>query len=92
MQFIVLLVRVVLALIFVVAGLAKLADLIGSRQALCDFGEPAFLAPPCASSGIGRNAYRISRAPHIIFLPMWPENILSPFYGHLTNEFVPFLD
>ncbi len=41
-----LLARLVLALIFVVAGLAKLADLAGSRQALRDFGVPARLATP----------------------------------------------
>ncbi len=38
--------RVLLAGVFVVAGLAKLADLGGSRQALRDFGVPAFLATP----------------------------------------------
>ena len=41
-----LLARILLALIFVVAGLAKLADLVGSRQALRDFGVPAALANP----------------------------------------------
>src|SRR5690242_12665316 len=46
MPFIVLLARVVLALIFVVAGLAKLADLAGSQQALRDFGVPAKLSRP----------------------------------------------
>jgi hypothetical protein len=38
--------RVLLALVFVVAGLAKLADRVGSRQALRDFGVPAALATP----------------------------------------------
>jgi uncharacterized membrane protein YphA (DoxX/SURF4 family)/peroxiredoxin len=38
--------RVLLAAMFLVAGLAKLADLAGSRQALRDFGMPAqFVAP-----------------------------------------------
>jgi len=38
--------RVLLATVFLVAGLAKLADLAGSRQALRDFGVPAKLATP----------------------------------------------
>src|SRR6266566_2700161 len=46
MSVVVVLARLVLALIFVVAGLAKLADLAGSRKALRDFGVPAKLATP----------------------------------------------
>ena len=38
--------RLVLALIFVVAGVAKLAHRKGSRQAVIDFGVPAPLAGP----------------------------------------------
>src|SRR5919107_1922608 len=38
--------RLLLALIFVVAGAAKLADRAGSRQAMRDFGLPAALAAP----------------------------------------------
>lgn len=38
--------RVVLALVFLVAGIAKLADLKGSQQAMRDFGVPAPLATP----------------------------------------------
>ena len=38
--------RLLLAAVFVVAGLAKLADRSGSRQALRDFGVPAPLATP----------------------------------------------
>lgn len=38
--------RLVLALVFTVAGLAKLADLSGSRQALRSFGLPEQLAVP----------------------------------------------
>lgn len=38
--------RVLLAAVFLVAGLAKLADRAGSRQALVDFGLPAKLAEP----------------------------------------------
>jgi uncharacterized membrane protein YphA (DoxX/SURF4 family) len=38
--------RVLLASVFGVAGLAKLADGAGSRQALKEFGVPAKLAPP----------------------------------------------
>ena len=43
---ILLITRLFLALVFIVAGLAKLADLAGSRQALRDFGAPAALARP----------------------------------------------
>jgi peroxiredoxin len=38
--------RLLLAAVFLVAGIAKLADLAGSRQALRDFGVPARLADP----------------------------------------------
>src|SRR5260221_10680956 len=38
--------RVLLAVVFAVAGLAKLADVPGSRKALGDFGAPAPLAAP----------------------------------------------
>jgi hypothetical protein len=38
--------RILLALVFVVAGVAKLADRKGSRRALVDFGLPAALAGP----------------------------------------------
>jgi methylamine dehydrogenase accessory protein MauD len=38
--------RLLLALVFVVAGAAKLADPKGSRQAIVDFGVPAALAAP----------------------------------------------
>lgn len=38
--------RLLLAAVFLVAGLAKLADLAGSQQAMRDFGLPAFLAAP----------------------------------------------
>src|SRR5262245_18134513 len=38
--------RVVLAAVFLTAGLAKLADREGSRQAMRDFGVPAPLAGP----------------------------------------------
>jgi len=40
--------RLLLALVFVVAGLAKLADRQGSRQAAIDFGVPGALATPLA--------------------------------------------
>jgi thiol-disulfide isomerase/thioredoxin/uncharacterized membrane protein YphA (DoxX/SURF4 family) len=39
-------VRLVLAGVLLVAGLAKMADLPGSRQAVSDFGVPATLAAP----------------------------------------------
>ena len=38
--------RLLLALVFVVAGVAKLADRDGSRQAIADFGVPVSLAAP----------------------------------------------
>ena len=38
--------RLLLALVFVVAGVAKLADRPGSRQAIADFGVPVSLAAP----------------------------------------------
>jgi thiol-disulfide isomerase/thioredoxin len=40
--------RLVLAVVFIVAGLAKLSDLKGSRKAITDFGLPAVLASPLA--------------------------------------------
>src|SRR5215469_5503795 len=46
MNLILLSARLLLALVFVVAGLAKLADRSGSRQALRDFGLPSTLAQP----------------------------------------------
>src|SRR5258708_40017098 len=39
-------IRLVLAAVFLVAGMAKLADLTGSRQTLRDFGVPASLSSP----------------------------------------------
>ncbi len=38
---VILLVRLLLCEVFLIGGLAKLADLAGSRQALRDFGGPA---------------------------------------------------
>src|SRR5918911_2402278 len=46
MEILLLLARLLLAVVFVVAGLAKLADRAGSRQALVGFGLPAVLAAP----------------------------------------------
>jgi peroxiredoxin/uncharacterized membrane protein YphA (DoxX/SURF4 family) len=46
LETILLIARLLLALVFVVAGVAKLADLRGSRQAIIDFGVPAALATP----------------------------------------------
>jgi peroxiredoxin len=48
MNVVLLLARLLLAVVFVVAGLAKLADRAGSRQALLDFGVPARLVAPLA--------------------------------------------
>jgi peroxiredoxin/uncharacterized membrane protein YphA (DoxX/SURF4 family) len=45
MAMVLLLARLVLAAVFAVAGLAKLADRDGSRQAIIDFGLPAVAAP-----------------------------------------------
>jgi uncharacterized membrane protein YphA (DoxX/SURF4 family) len=41
--------RLLLAVVFGVAGLAKLADRSGSRQAVIDFGVPPSLATPFAT-------------------------------------------
>jgi uncharacterized membrane protein YphA (DoxX/SURF4 family) len=38
--------RLVLAAVFTLAGVAKLADLKGSRQAIIDFGVPSAIAAP----------------------------------------------
>jgi len=46
MPFALLSARLLLAVVFAVAGLAKLADRAGSRQTLIDFGVPALLAKP----------------------------------------------
>jgi len=46
MEIVLLLARLLLAVVFVVAGLAKLVDRAGSRQALIDFGVPARLVTP----------------------------------------------
>ena len=46
MSFVLLLIRLLLALVFLVASLAKLSDLDGSRQALRDFGVPVSLSNP----------------------------------------------
>ena len=46
MSLVLLFARLLLALVFVIAGLTKLADRSGSRQALRDFGVPALLAAP----------------------------------------------
>src|SRR5713226_2622846 len=48
MDIVLLLARLLLAVVFVVAGLAKLVDRAGSRQALIDFGVPARLVTPLA--------------------------------------------
>src|SRR3989440_4627818 len=46
MALVLLIARLLLAAVFLVAGLAKMADLAGSRQALRDFGVPAVFASP----------------------------------------------
>ena len=48
MDLLILGIRVVLALVFAVAGGAKLLDVVGSRRSLEDFGVPMFLARPLA--------------------------------------------
>src|SRR5258706_352526 len=45
MQIVLLAARLLLSGVFGVAAFSKLADRAGSRQALVDFGVPAFLAP-----------------------------------------------
>ncbi|GCE30131.1 hypothetical protein KDA_56150 [Dictyobacter alpinus] len=46
MPVVLLLVRLLLSFIFLIAGLAKMADLAGSQKALRDFGVPEVLARP----------------------------------------------
>ena len=46
MDVVLFLTRLLLASVFVVAGVAKLADRGGSRQALADFGVPGPLVAP----------------------------------------------
>src|ERR671916_1446296 len=46
MNLVLLVIRLLLAAVFVVAGVAKLADRKGSRQAIIDFGVPAGLGSP----------------------------------------------
>ncbi len=46
MDVVLLVARVLLASVFGVAGLAKIADCAGSRQALIDFGVPVRVATP----------------------------------------------
>ena len=48
MDVVLLLARLLLASVFVVAGVAKLADREGSRRAVTDFGVPTALAPALA--------------------------------------------
>jgi peroxiredoxin len=48
MNIVLLLTRLLLAAVFIVSGLAKLADRPGSRQAMLDFGVPTRLAAPFA--------------------------------------------
>src|SRR5258708_11205395 len=48
MDIVLLFARLLLTMVFVVAGLAKLGDRAGSRQALVDFGVPARLVTPLA--------------------------------------------
>jgi len=48
MDWLALLARLLLAVVFLVAGVGKLADRRGSRQAIVDFGVPRRFAPPVA--------------------------------------------
>lgn len=48
MEAFILALRIILAIIFGVAGVAKFADLVGSRKALAGFGVPASLIPAVA--------------------------------------------
>src|ERR1700692_3051312 len=46
MSLVLLIARLLLTVVFLVAGIAKLADLKGSKQAMRDFGVPSVLASP----------------------------------------------
>jgi thiol-disulfide isomerase/thioredoxin/uncharacterized membrane protein YphA (DoxX/SURF4 family) len=48
MAVVVWIVRLILALVFAIAGIAKSADLAGARKSVADFGVPAFLVHPLA--------------------------------------------
>jgi uncharacterized membrane protein YphA (DoxX/SURF4 family) len=48
MPILVLVLRLILAGVFVVAGVAKFLDRPGSRRAIVEFGLPAWTAPPVA--------------------------------------------
>src|SRR5213596_875282 len=48
MNVMLLLIRLILAAVFAVAGVAKLLDRAGSRQSMREFGVPAALASPFA--------------------------------------------
>jgi len=51
--------RLLVAAVFILAGVAKLADRQGSRQAIIDFGVPSALAaPPRAAASTGRAGRR----------------------------------
>ena len=61
--------RLLLALVFTVAGAAKLADRQGSRQAIVDFGVPSAIAAPLGlvlpSGRTGRRCKPCSRRPRL---------------------------
>ena len=46
--------RLLLAAVFGVSGIAKIADLSGNRKSIADFGLPEFLAWPVSASGKSR--------------------------------------
>jgi len=50
MEVVLLTARVTLALVFGVAGIAKMADFAGSRRALTDFGVPEWMSAPLSRS------------------------------------------
>jgi uncharacterized membrane protein YphA (DoxX/SURF4 family) len=53
--------RLLLALVFAVAGVAKLADREGSRRAIVDFGVPSALAAPLGLLSLAELAVAASR-------------------------------
>lgn len=65
MSFVLLVCRIVLALVFGVAGTAKLFDLEGSRKSIVDFGLPEWLAKPL---GLGLPLLEIATA--FLLLPL----------------------
>ena len=67
--------RLLLAGVFLVAGVAKLANRAGSRQAIVDFGLPARLATPL---GIVLPLAELAGVPLLRPAPLRPGRMVDP--------------